>query len=121
MADSRKHSRLYYFWIAQGLRGCYMPDSSYVIACKTRRELKNALDWEARDIREAFDAGCSKRAVAWLANVTWKAATKPGFNSPYPYVAPYGNKSGNAINYCFALHCAPSTREEWKASQEESN
>lgn len=117
MADSRKHSRLYYFWIAQGLRGCYMLDSSYVIAVKTRRELREALEWEARDIREAFDAGCSKRAVAWLANAAWKARKRYGL----PYVAEYGNCSGNKINYCFGLNCSTASREEWKESQEESN
>ena len=37
-----------YFAIANGLRGCYLPDSSYVIQCGTRRELKAALAWKAR-------------------------------------------------------------------------
>jgi hypothetical protein len=117
MADNRKNSRTFYFWIAQGLRGCYMPDSSYVIACKTRRELKNALQWEADSIREAFDAGCSKSAIAWLANAAWKARKGHGL----PYVAPYGNRSGNGFNYCFALQVAPSCKADFKASQEESN
>lgn len=115
----RKHAKIFYFWIAQGLRGCYMPDSSYVIACKTRRELKSALEWEARDIREAFDAGCSKRAVAWLASAAWKARNNPKIF--LPYVAEYGNRGYDGkINYCMALHCATSSREDFKASQEES-
>ena len=113
----RKHSKTFYFWIAQGLRGCYMPDSSHVIRAKSRRELKHALEWEAYHIREAFDAGCSKSAIAWLANAAWKARLKP---SVYPFVAPYGDRSGNGFNYCMGLHCAPSCREDWKASQEES-
>lgn len=122
MKSERKHAKQFYFWIAQGLRGCYMPDSSYVIQVKTRRELKSALQWEADSIRDAFDAGCGKAAIAWLANAAWKAR-KSGNGNPYPFVAPYGNRkySGNGFNYCFALHCAPSCREDWKASQEESN
>lgn len=95
-----------------------MPDSSYVIACKTRRELKRALEWEADSIRDCFDAGCSKATIAWLANAAWKAATKSGFNSPYPYVAPYGNRSGSQVNYCFGLEVAPSDRQSFKAYQE---
>jgi hypothetical protein len=113
----RKHAKTYFFTIMQGLRGCYMPDSSYVIAVKTRRELKSALEWEAYHIREAFDAGCSKRAVSWLANAAWKARKRHGL----PYVAEYGNRNGATVNYCFGLNCAPSCREDWKVSQEESN
>jgi len=116
MSDNRKHSRLFYFTISQGLRGCYMPDSCYVIAVKTRRELRQALDWEAYHIREAFDAGCSKRAVSWLANASWKARNRYGL----PYVAEYGNRSGSSVNYCMGLFCSTATREEWKESQEES-
>lgn len=112
----RKHAKTYFFTIMQGLRGCYMPDSCYVIKAQTRRELRQALEWEARDIREAFDAGCSKRAVAWLANASWKARKRYGL----PYVAEYGNRSGNRVNYCFGLQCATASRDEWKQSQEES-
>jgi hypothetical protein len=114
--SERKHSKIYYFTVSKGLRGCYMPDSCYVIACKTRRELREALDWEARDIREAFDAGCSKRAVSWLANAAWKARKSYGL----PYVAEYGNRNGAKVNYCFGLFCSTASREEWKTSQEES-
>lgn len=115
MADNRKHSRIYYFTVSQGLRGCYMPDSCYIIQAKTRRELRAALEWEASYIREAFDAGCSKRAVSWLANAAWKARKRYGL----PYVAEYGNRSGSSVNYCFGLQCATASREEWNESQKE--
>lgn len=97
-----------YFHISQGLRGCYMPDSSYMVKVESRRELKAALESEARDIREAFEAGCNKRQIAWLAAAVWR---KP--ESFYPFVAPYGNRSGSAINYCFGLHVSPATRAEF--------
>lgn len=36
-----------YFHVSAGLRGCYLPDSSYIIRATTRRELKEALASEA--------------------------------------------------------------------------
>lgn len=112
----RVHNAWQYFTIAQGLRGCYMPDSCYEVRVKSRRELRDILENEARDIREAFDSGCSKRAVSWLANAAWKARGKFSL----PYVAPYGNRSGHAVNYGFALQCAPSDAESFKAYEAES-
>lgn len=112
----RVHNAWHYFTVSQGLRGCYMPDSCYEVRVKSRRELRDLLEYEARDIREAFDSGCSKRAVSWLANAAWKARKKAGM---LPYVAEYGNRSGNGrVNYCFGLHVAPSTAEDFKTYQE---
>lgn len=38
-----------YFTIMAELRGCYADnDSAFTIRCNTRRELKAALEWEAR-------------------------------------------------------------------------
>ena len=74
-----------YFAIWQGLRGCYMPDSSYIIRANTRRELKAALQSEARDIRDAGGIGLNKRAIAWLANAAWKNRKR----AQGEYVAPY--------------------------------
>lgn len=105
-----------YFWIAQGLRGCYMPDSSYMIRVKTRRELRDALEWEARDIREAFDAGAGKKAIRWLAAQVWRDR-----KASLPYVAPYGNRSGKSVNYCFAIHCGNASRAEYREYEESNN
>lgn len=49
-----------------------MPDSAYIIKADTRRELKSALEWEARDIRDAGGVGLSKRAVVSLAAEAWR-------------------------------------------------
>lgn len=73
-----------YFTIWNGLRGCYMPDSAYIIKADTRRELKAALQWEADSIRDAGGVGMSKKAIARLANAAWKARKQSG-----EYVAPY--------------------------------
>lgn len=61
-----------YFTIWQGLRGCYMPDSAHVFKADTRRELKSALEDEARDIRDAGGVGLSKRAIVSLAAAAWR-------------------------------------------------
>lgn len=107
--SKRVHNRHEYFTIAQGLRGCYMPDSCYEIRVQSRRELRAALQWEADSIRDAGFIGCTNRAVSWLANAAWKARGKPCL----PYVAPYGDRDGHTANYCFALQCAPSDRQSY--------
>jgi hypothetical protein len=101
-----------YFTVMQGLRGCYMPDSVNVIKCDTRRELKNAIEWEARDIREAGFIGANKKGVAALAAHMWREAKKekPSF---YPNVLPYGTKG----NYHSAIHVSVATRREYLEQQ----
>jgi hypothetical protein len=108
-----------YFNISQGIRGCYMPDSAYESRFKTRKELKAALEWEARDIREAGFVGLNKRAVAWLANAAWKAAAPKAASSYFPFVAPY-RRDSQPGNYCFGLFVAKSNRADWKAFEEET-
>jgi hypothetical protein len=62
-----------YFNISHGLRGCYMPDSDpYVIRADTRRELKKAVEYEARVLRDSGYFGCSKRNAASLAAEGWR-------------------------------------------------
>lgn len=73
-----------YFTIYNGLNGCYMPDSAYIIRANTRKELKAALQWEAESIRDAGGIGMNKKAIAWLANAAWKARKATG-----DFVAPY--------------------------------
>jgi hypothetical protein len=101
-----------YFNIMDGLRGCYMPNSSYVTRCETRRELKAVLEFEARNIRDSY-VGCNKKQVAWLAATMWKEAQKK--NPAYlPHVAPYGEKG----NYHSAIHVSVATRKEYLESQD---
>ncbi|TIT73389.1 MAG: hypothetical protein E5W57_28230 [Mesorhizobium sp.] len=79
-----------YFHIMTGLRGCYMPDNAYVIRVDTRRELKAAIEDEARLCRDSGFVGCSKSAVASLAAAAWREAHKRN-PSIYPHVAPFGD------------------------------
>jgi hypothetical protein len=86
-----------YFTIFNGLRGCYMPDSAYIIKADTRKELKSALQWEAHSIRDAGGIGMNNRAIAWLANIAWKQRKASG-----EYVAPW-RFDYQKQNYPYAL------------------
>lgn len=101
-----------YFSISTGLRGCYMPDNSFVIYAKTRRELKSALAYEAESYRDAGYFGASKKAVATIAAAAWRDRKK--YQLPYaiPVAPPHARG-----NYCEAVFVSTATREEFKASQ----
>lgn len=101
-----------YFAIHQGLCGCYMPDSAYIIKADTRRELKAALESEARDIRDAGGVGLSKKAIAWLANAAWRNRRSSG-----KYVAPYRWKHQDYYPYALGVFTGIS-RAEYLAQSE---
>ena len=64
-----------YFSVMVGLRGCYMPDSVYPIAVKTRRELKTLIETEAKYCgNDDEDDGRppSKRDFASVAAALWR-------------------------------------------------
>jgi len=96
-----------YFSIFQGLRGCYMPDSAYVIKADTRKELKAALQWEADSIKDAGGIGMSKKAIAWLANAAWKQR-----KTSSEYVAPYKWKGMDSYPYALGVFTGM-TRQEY--------
>ena len=101
-------SRVYFFHVAQGLRGCYMPDNSWVAKVSTRRELKSILESEAESIRDAGFIGCSRKAIAWLAAECWRSRGKFTLD----YVAPY--KTHGQDGYPYGLFCSAATRQDWK-------
>lgn len=63
-------NRTRYFLISFGLRGAYMPDSSFAIGANARAELKTIIEGEAESARDGY-TGASKRAVASLAAQAW--------------------------------------------------
>lgn len=110
-----------YFHISSGLRGCYMPDSSYVGMFKTRRELAAALHSEAASILnhgESDLCGLSRRDVSALAARAWLEAGKKGSRAYLPFVAPYGPKKGRSSDYGFGLFCGVASRSEYLESKE---
>lgn len=105
-----------YFTIMAELRGCYADNSSaFTVRCDTRRALKAALEWEARDLREAGAIGLSKRNVASLAAMAWR---KRSSRSPYPTVLPFRYAHHSPGNDCMGLMVYTATRADWLAGQE---
>lgn len=98
-----------YFQVMIGLRGAYMPDSSYVIKCDTRRWLKSAIQYEANNIRDAGFVGITKRDIAAFAAHMWREAhkVKPSF---YPDVLAYGDSRDNLHS---AIHCSVASRADY--------
>lgn len=98
-----------YFHICYGLRGAYLPDSSYVIKCETRRELKQALAFEAENTR---DSGyfLNLASVSRIAAALWRESHKPN-PSIYDYVIPYGDKRNGARP--FGIFASVATRRDY--------
>jgi len=104
----------YYFHIAQGLRGCYMPDNAYIVKVETRKQLKDILNSEAYSIRDCGYVGCSKRAIAWLSAEAWRNRKKFTLD----IVAPYGwRKQG----YPYGVFCSKATRSDYIEYEKENN
>ena len=105
-----------YFTITNGLRGMYMPDGGYTLRAKTRRELKDALESEAQDLRDAGFIGASKRAVASLAAAAWRNAQRerPDWREHVMPLAPAHSRG----NYCYALAVSLSNRREYLAQED---
>jgi hypothetical protein len=96
-----------YFCVMIGLRGCYMPDSSFAIKVETRRELKQLL------AEEAYPGDCqdgpSARTIASVAAACWRR--RPTDRDSYlSTVLPTGPGYGIQIN--------PITRNEYLDAQE---
>lgn len=98
-----------YFSIAAGLRGCYLPDSVFVVDCATRRDLKAVLEAEASHLRDAGYVGASKRNIASLAADAWLTLLSPAPREITLPLAP----SHARDSYCYALSVARVTRREY--------
>ena len=97
-----------YFHVSNGLRGCYMPDSAYVLKAETRRELKQQLQFEADQLKDGM-VGLSKRAITSLAAQAWREAQKPN-PAVLPFCVPYGRFKGDAY---YGLFASVATRDEY--------
>lgn len=105
-----------YFNISNGLRGCYMPDNAYIVRCDTRRALKAALEYEARDMRDAGFTGANKRAVASVAAQVWRdsrKARKSAYDFALPLIPPHISRTSG--NYCYGVFVSHATRADYLA------
>lgn len=101
-----------YFVISHGLRGCYMPDSSYIGAFRTRRELKSALLDEARYLTSEDTQGLSRRAIASLAADAWRRWPR-GWS--LDLAAPYRERGMD--HWPYGLFVGHATRAEYLEAQ----
>lgn len=106
-----------YFHIAQGLRGCYMPDNVYCVMVKTRRELKEILSDECRDLP---DAGYhfNRKHIAWAAAAVWREAHKRN-PSYYDFAIGYGNDHKGSRPY--GILASVATRKDYLEHKESEN
>ena len=103
-----------YFQIMTGLRGCYMPDDSHVIACNTRRELKRAL---AKTLDYADAVGAGKRDVAALAAKAWR--DYPAHKSVYALAfLPFRYKHNEPGSRPFSIEVCKATRAEYLSCED---
>jgi hypothetical protein len=98
-----------YFQISTGLRGCYLPDSIYIIRATTRRELKAAISDSVYDAEGAF-VGLSKRAIAEFAALCWRERNG---RHCLPYCLPYRFKYQSHCPY--GIFVNNSNRREYLA------
>lgn len=105
-------NRIRFFHIGMGPRGMYMPDSSFIIAAKSRRELKSIIESEAYDLPDAGFVGASKKAIASLAARAWRNS------GIYDSVMPL--KPGHADSYCYGLMVSNSTRADFEQQESEN-
>lgn len=112
--NNRRIETMAYFHISTGLRGCYMPDSSWIARCDTRRELKEILESEARGYRDAGFVGANKRAIAHIAAIAWRNRRKVQL----PYCLPLAPDHARD-NYRHGIFIASATRAEFLESQED--
>jgi len=104
-----------YFHMSNGLRGCYMPDNSQVLKFKSRKELKNCIEWEARDLRDAGYAGASKKLVASFVAEAWRIAGRKAYGLPLALPL----KPAHADSYCYGLFLSTATRAECREYEKE--
>jgi len=103
-----------YFQILTGLRGCYMPNNSYVVRCETRRELKEILQSEANAqgacaSGPGYAYGLSKKDVAWAAAHAWRRGSTGA-------ILPFSHERGRTKPFSIEIHI--SNREDYLAQEE---
>lgn len=101
-----------YFHLSTGLRGCYMPDTAHVVRCKTRRQLRNMIEWDRRDMIEAYGFGESKRVVAAVVAQVWRETHKGARKSSLPYAIGFGH-TRSRDDRPFGIFIGHATRAEY--------
>ena len=101
-----------YFHISSGLRGCYMPDSSYVVGCITRANLKAILMDECYRSREAYGFGGSKKEIIAVAAQMWRGERRDYL----PFAIGFGHTRA-ANDRPFGVFISRSTKADFTACE----
>lgn len=96
-----------YYHISNGLRGCYLPDNSYIVRVDTRRELKNLIIFECAQMAEAYGRGSSARDVVALVARIWRDHRVAGLD----YVFSFSQDDGQS--WPFGLFVSRATRADF--------
>ena len=101
-----------YFHISTGLRGCYMPDQSFVIRADTRQMLKTIVEGECEASLEAYGFGDSKAERARVMAAVWRETRKNARKSVYPYAIGFGRSRAKS-DRPFGVFIGHATRAEY--------
>ena len=108
----------FYATLSSGLRGCYSDNDGNLIKFSTRRELKAAVEFDARNFAEAGYTGASKKAVAAFVQEYWtRIGGNKGGKPPRPVgyldtVLPLTPKgTGNAS---WGIFLSPLSRDDYR-------
>ena len=109
-------SKIAYFNITIGLRGCYMPDNAFTVRVTTRRELRAIIAGECATMRDAHGFGGSQKDIAATVAAIWRETRKGARKSFYPFVIGFG-RVRDASDRPFGVFVGHATREEWEEYQ----
>ena len=101
-----------YFQISSGLRGCYMPDCSYVVGCITRAKLKAILMDECERLREAYGFGGSKKEITSVVTQMWRSERRDYL----PFAIGFG-RTRAADDRPFGVFVSRSTKADFAACE----
>jgi hypothetical protein len=108
-----------YLHIMCGLRGCYLPDVSYIVAVTKRREIADIIRTEA--LCQAGEGeptiGLDDHRLSWLTQAVWEG---------HSALLPWGYKpEGASKHHCgsgrwprpYSIAVCPSSRDEYESEQ----
>jgi hypothetical protein len=102
----------HYFHISSGLRGCYMPDNAYVTKFDTRKALRAFVEYESRDMIEAYGFGYSKADRAAVVAQVWREASGRDKKAWLDHVIGFG-RTRSRDDRPFGLFISHATRADY--------
>jgi hypothetical protein len=101
-----------YFFISNGLRGCYMPDDVSVQGFKTRRDLLACVEHEAREMIEAYGFGYSSVTRHAIVAQIWREAVGRATKQRLDHVIGFG-RTRSTSDRPFGLFISHATRRDF--------